>query len=130
MLFIWPIKDQHTESNALYADSLKTRNNLLNLRKISLFLKHFYYPLPIFYRGFFVSYVNEKTFFFLIINYTPHLFSHLLFFDLQNKSYFLHLLFLKYCNFIFVTVNFVPSYRFLLYKKELTKIQLYKNKRS
>ena len=23
-------------------------NNLLNLRKISLFLKHFYYPLPIF----------------------------------------------------------------------------------
>jgi len=30
----------------------------------------------------------------------------------------------------FVTVNFVPLYRFLLYKKEWTKIRLYRNKRS
>ncbi|MFP3326389.1 hypothetical protein R0K05_25405, partial [Planococcus sp. SIMBA_160] len=59
---------------------------------------------------------NKKTFFFLIISHTPHLFSDLLFFDPQYESFFAFIIFGDWID--FVTVNFVPSYRFLLYKKE------------
>ena len=60
-----------------------------------------------------------KTCFFLIISYTPHLFSHLLFLILNMNLFSSFIIFRVNCG--FDIVNFMPSYRFLLYKKSEQK---------
>ena len=71
-----------------------------------------------FYRGFFVLYFNKNVFL-PYYKLHPHLFSHLLFFDPQYESFSSFIIFRVNCG--FDIVNFMPSYRFLLYKKSEQK---------